>query len=1079
MSSLSHNQTQRFDPNSIKKSGSKPSPKQMYHFASENNAQFLLKCVSDTGNCRTLVAHDLVKKWNIPVHNATVNDTINSVTGKAIKVTGQVMLEATFNNKTCYFDCLVTTGLLNEILVSWHDAEAIGAISFTNSGKKDLPRCGHTSNTAALFVQHSESKIEETKRYLIEKYPNVLREKLPSDYGMRGPKVHITLSPECPKNPKQAKTASLVPIMYRTKAKKVIADLLEAGIITQLEVGQKSKFCSRGMFVAKPGGVENGVRLVVDFKEYNYFIERPIHPFTPGNDIIKNLDPNAKCFASLDFLWGYFQCPLDEESQEITTFICEFGTFQYKVCPMGLCNSSDEFIRRSDYALEGLPGVVKLVDDVLVTAENYPQLYERIENVLKQCEEHKIILSVNKFKIGDPVVFSGFNLGSNGIFPTETRINAIKQFPAPKTLKHLRSFLGLAQQLGHMVPDLAMANQPLYNLIKTGTKFEWLDIHQEAFDLVKAILTSPLIIRNFVSTRPTELVVDASKIGLGWALLQEDPIDEEWHLIQCGSRTLSDCERRYSICELEMLSATHAILKCRHWLLGLSGWHLITDHKGLIGTFNKPINEIGNARQRNFREKLQEYVFNPIWRKGIDKSINIADCLSRNPLFKNSSNEEDETEDDLRSCHLETNIPIQNRCGKVTNHQDHDPQLAFLWREADHCSDYQKIITTILDKSRWSDLHAKHPGKPFKHVWRELSIHETGLIVIDNIIVPPHSCKKKILDLIHTGHCGITKSIQLAKERFYWPGMISEVRASVEDCKKCLALRKSQQREVQDTEKATEPMSNIGSDIFAFKGQKYIVITDRYSSYVICRKLPTETAAAVINIYNDIFLILGRPQKLRSDRGTQYFAKETRQYCEDNFIEPEFSSPENAPSNGLSESAVKRAKHLLEKCDGVWSTFQKALYEFNNVPLSSCNKSPSQLFFCRRQRTDVPCLKKMLELDPQNVIEAAAVKEKALERQKVTKSSVGIDLPELEVGQRVVVQSNTSSKSIRARWDLFGVIITKRRTGSYTINLDKGGQIVRNRVHILLDKTAEGKLINEKPKSEAKTHTNDEISSVT
>ena len=88
----------------------------MYHFASENNAQFLLKCVSDTGNCRTLVAHDLVKKWNIPVHNATMNDTINSVTGKAIKVTGQVMLEATFNNKTCYFDCLVTTGLLNEIL---------------------------------------------------------------------------------------------------------------------------------------------------------------------------------------------------------------------------------------------------------------------------------------------------------------------------------------------------------------------------------------------------------------------------------------------------------------------------------------------------------------------------------------------------------------------------------------------------------------------------------------------------------------------------------------------------------------------------------------------------------------------------------------------------------------------------------------------------------------------------------------------------------------------------------------------------------------------------------------------------
>ena len=107
----------RFDPDSLRKSGSRPSPKQMYHFASENNAQFLMKCVSDTGNCRTLVSADIVSKWNIPLHSASVNDTLNTVTGKKIKVTGQIMLEATFNNKTCYFDALVTNGLEKEILV--------------------------------------------------------------------------------------------------------------------------------------------------------------------------------------------------------------------------------------------------------------------------------------------------------------------------------------------------------------------------------------------------------------------------------------------------------------------------------------------------------------------------------------------------------------------------------------------------------------------------------------------------------------------------------------------------------------------------------------------------------------------------------------------------------------------------------------------------------------------------------------------------------------------------------------------------------------------------------------------------
>ena len=89
----------RFDPDSLQRSGSKPSPKQMYHFASENNAQFLMKCVSDTGNCRTLVSADIAEKWNIPLHSALVSDTLNTVTGKEIKVIGQIMMEATFNNK--------------------------------------------------------------------------------------------------------------------------------------------------------------------------------------------------------------------------------------------------------------------------------------------------------------------------------------------------------------------------------------------------------------------------------------------------------------------------------------------------------------------------------------------------------------------------------------------------------------------------------------------------------------------------------------------------------------------------------------------------------------------------------------------------------------------------------------------------------------------------------------------------------------------------------------------------------------------------------------------------------------------
>jgi hypothetical protein len=121
--------------------------------------------------------------------------------------------------------------------------------------------------------------------------------------------------------------------------------------------------------------------------------------------------------------------------------------------------------------------------------------------------------------------------------------------------------------------------------------------------------------------------------------------------------------------------------------------------------------------------------------------------------------------------------------------------------------------------------------------------------------------------------------------------------------------------------------------------------------------------------------------------------------------------------------------------------------------LVKCKKSPSQLFFCRRQRTDIPCLNELLTLDPKTVMTAAETKHEAKVKEKLTRSCQGKDLPPMQVRQRVVIQSNIDSKSIRSKWDIFGVIIARRRTGSYTISLNNGGQLIRNRVYIMPDET--------------------------
>ena len=63
---------------------------------------------------------------------------------------------------------------------------------------------------------------------------------------------------------------------------------------------------------------------------------------------------------------------------------------------MGFCSSGDEFIRRSDEALANLTGVLKLVDDILVYAESYEELFNRVEAVLQRCTDHGITLSKRK-----------------------------------------------------------------------------------------------------------------------------------------------------------------------------------------------------------------------------------------------------------------------------------------------------------------------------------------------------------------------------------------------------------------------------------------------------------------------------------------------------------------------------------------------------------------------------------------------------------------------------------------------------------------------------------------------------------
>ena len=138
---------------------------------------------------------------------------------------------------------------------------------------------------------------------------------------------------------------------------------------------------------------------------------------------------------------------------------------------MGLSSSSDEWCRHSDQALKGLLFTKKIVDDILVWANDLPTLYERIRTIAERCQNLNIVLSKEKFAIGTELPFAGLIVSAKGVKPEPVWIVALSEFPTPKDITGIRSFLGLANQLSGFIPDFAHMTVKLRSCLQRRTPF--------------------------------------------------------------------------------------------------------------------------------------------------------------------------------------------------------------------------------------------------------------------------------------------------------------------------------------------------------------------------------------------------------------------------------------------------------------------------------------------------------------------------------------------------------------------------------------------------------------------------------
>ena len=410
-----------------------------------HNTKFKFNVFADTGAGCSLISADLAKKHNITA-DGHVKKTYKAVNGDRITTQDSVDVIVAHNNKECITKLVITPDLDNDIIIGLKDLKKLKVVH----SRFPLPIFSATADPS-----EKAEMFEDIKNNLIQKFPKVLADTLPQP--MSGGKMHVNV--KAGTTPYKVVTSRRIPLRYEKKAKNCIAEMIDDKIIMR-ETGH-TPWCAPGFFVGKPNGE---VRPVIDYTKLNKHIARDAHMFPSAKDIVAGISPKSRYFATLHLKSGYHQVELDEESSKLTTFLLFNGRYRYLRAPMGLCSSSDEFCRRTDEALADLP-IRKLVDDILITAETMEELKSKCTELLQRCDQHNIALSKNKFKMGERVTFAGFNIDANGVTPLETRLQAIEEFPTPKNITDVRSFLGIINQLSAFTLEIAGITDPLRALL--------------------------------------------------------------------------------------------------------------------------------------------------------------------------------------------------------------------------------------------------------------------------------------------------------------------------------------------------------------------------------------------------------------------------------------------------------------------------------------------------------------------------------------------------------------------------------------------------------------------------------------
>ncbi|KAJ9532359.1 hypothetical protein QJQ45_010456 [Haematococcus lacustris] len=814
--------------------------------------------------------------------------------------------------------------------------------------------------------------------------------------------VHTLAAPPSPA-PNPSASQLLSPARFRKAARKdavFVAELdeLKRQLDELLAKGyirpSTSPFGSAVLFVRKKDG---SLRLCVDYRALNQLTIKNRYPLPRIDDLLDQL-AGARVFSKIDLKSGYHQIRVAEADIHKTAFRTRYGHYEYTVMPFGLCNAPATFQRlMNDIFRPHLDQFVLVyLDDILIYSRSEAEHLEHLRTVLGLLRQHQLYANLSKCAFFLPSMdFLGHIISAAGIHPDPAKIRAMVEWPVPRNLNDLRSFLGSANYYRRLIHHHAHLILPLTNLLKAETPWSWGPEQQEAFERVKAALASNPVVRPPDFSRPFTVKTDASLYAIGAVLSQRDDNGAEY-VVAYESRKLQPAEINYPTHDRELLAVVHALTLWRHYLLG---------RPFTIETDNCPITHIMtqphlSARQLRWTQLLAPYSFTLVHKAG--KTHIVPDALSRRPDYQLSA--------------LSVATPDSAFFATYDHHAPQDPA-------------YQAAFSHTL---------SHNPSGPSSWHLRVIDGRLYTASEPPRLYVPASPLRSQLLheahDAVTSAHLGRAKTLERLQRHFYWPQMEQTVREYVRTCDQCQRNKATNQVPPGLLQPLPIPNRNWQHVSMDFIGplpptshgyDMVVTVVDKLSKMLhLIPTTATATAPDIAKLFFDhVFKHHGLPEAIVSDRDPKFTSDFWTSLFHLTGTRLLMSSAYHPQTDGQSERANRTVEDMLRpylnhhKTD--WDQHLAAVeFAYNSSTHVGTGFSPFYLNYGHHPRTPEALLQPPSTLVPSpaadafvttmrsNIDIAKAALQRAVDKQKQQADKHRRHL-EFNVGDKVLLSTAT------------------------------------------------------------------------